>query len=66
MVDLRIGVHGLIILLVVFLLLGLEDILIWINSGVIPGVEFLIATFIVVIVFALAIREANVRSPRRR
>ena len=64
MVDLHIGRHGVIILLVVFLLLAAEDILIWINAGVIPAVEFWFAMAIVLVIVALAIHEANLH-PRK-
>jgi len=63
MVDLHIGRHGILILLVLFLIMGLEDILVWMNSGVIPGLEFLIAAVIVLAVVVLAIRQANRHPP---
>lgn len=64
--NLRIGRTGLLIVLAVFLILVAEDVLIWINSGLIPGLEFFLASLLVVGVFILAIREARRHRPPRR
>ena len=64
--NLQIGRTGLLIVLAIFLLLVAEDVLIWVNSGVIPGVEFFLASLLVVVVFFLAIREAGRHPPPRR
>lgn len=63
MVDLDIGRHGLVILLILFAVLGAEDVLIWVNSGVVPAVEFFLATLLVLIVVAVAIRESMRHAP---
>lgn len=63
MVELRIGKHGVVLLLILFLLLGVEDILVWMRAGTLPGVEFFVATAIVVAVFAFAIYEAVSHPP---
>lgn len=63
--DLNIGRTGLIIVLVVFLLLAIEDILIWLNSGVLPGIEFLIAALLLAGLFLMGINQVrNQRYPR--
>ncbi|MFC7115232.1 hypothetical protein ACFQH2_10140 [Natronoarchaeum sp. GCM10025703] len=61
--DLRIGKHGVAVLVAIFLILTIEDIFIWINSGIVPGIEFFIASLAVVVVFALAIRQSQKYDP---
>lgn len=63
MVDFQIGRHGVILLVALFLLLGMEDILIWVNTGTLPAIEFFVAMFLVLGVFALAVREAVLHPP---
>ena len=55
----RIDGTGAVILLLVFLLLGAEDILIWVNGGVVPGIEFFLASLLVVGLLAVAILQAR-------
>jgi len=65
MVDLHIGRHGVVLLAILFLLLGIEDILIWLNSGEIPAIEFFLGLVLVLAVIAGAIYEAeHFRPPR--
>lgn len=63
MERLRIGKHGVAIVAAIFLLLAVEDLFIWLHSGVVPGIEFFVASVIVVIVFVLAIRQAQKYDP---
>ena len=56
---LRIGRTGAVIVLLVFLLLAAEDMLIWVNGGVIPGIEFFLAALLVVGLFVVAILQAR-------
>lgn len=63
MVDLRIGRHGVIIILVLFLTFAIEDILIWINRGAVPGIEFFVASIVLLVVFAILIRDARNHRP---
>lgn len=65
MVELDIGKHGVILLVLVFLLMGIEDILIWLNTGALPAIEFFIGIVIVLSILALAIREARHHPPPR-
>lgn len=60
-----IGKHGVILLVLVFLLRGIEDILIWLNTGALPAIEFFIGIVIVPSILALAIREARHHPPPR-
>lgn len=66
MFTLGMGRNGIVILLFVFVLLGAEDVLIWVNGGVVPGVEFFLATLLVLVVFAFAIRQAIAHPPSSR
>lgn len=66
MVKLRIGRHGVIILVLLFLLLGAEDVLIWYNTGALPAIEFFVAMLVVLGIVALAIYESVVHPPPRR
>ena len=63
MVELEIGRHGVLILLILFLLLGFEDILIWVNQGIMPAIEFFLAMVLVLGVIMFALREANRHKP---
>lgn len=65
MVELDIGKHGVILLVLLFLVMGIEDILIWLNTGALPAIEFFIAIVIVLSILALAIREARHHPPPR-
>lgn len=55
MVDLDVGRSGAIVLLAVFALLAAEDALIFLNRGVVPGVEFFLASMLVLLVLAYVI-----------
>jgi hypothetical protein len=66
MVDLEIGRHGVILLVILFLIFGLEDILIWINRGELPAVEFFVGLILVLALVAWAVREAQLHPPPRR
>lgn len=66
MFSLKMGRNGVLILLFVFILLGAEDVLIWVNSGIVPGVEFFIAMLLILVVFAIAIRQAIAHPPPSR
>lgn len=66
MARLRIGRHGLLLLLALFLLLGFEDVAIWLRTGALPAVEFFVALLLVVATAAVAIREAVRHPPPRR
>lgn len=63
MADLQIGRHGVILLVVLFLLLAAEDVLIWVESGVVPGVEFFLASLVVGATMAYVIREVQKYEP---
>lgn len=54
-----IGRTGALIVVLVFLRLAAEDILIWVNSGVIPGTESSLAALLVVGLFVVAILQAR-------
>ncbi|MFB6171941.1 MAG: hypothetical protein ABEJ23_05355 [Haloarculaceae archaeon] len=63
MVELQIGRHGVVLLIFMFLLLGAEDILVWLNSGDLPAAEFFVGMLVVLGVILLAIREAIQHPP---
>lgn len=65
MVELHIGKHGVVLLILLFLLLGLEDVLVWVNSGTVPAVEFFVGLLLVLGVAAFAVREATLHPPPR-
>lgn len=65
MVEIHIGRHGVILLVLLFLLLASEDILIWVNSGTVPAIEFFAGLLLVLAVVTLAIWEANQHPPPR-
>lgn len=65
MVEIHIGRHGLYLLVLLFVILGAEDVLIWVNSGALPGIEFFAGALLVLAVFALAIHEARLHPPPR-
>jgi len=65
MVQLNIGRRGVLLLVLLFVVMGIEDILIWLNTGEVPTIEFFVGMVIVLTVFALAIREANRHPPPR-
>lgn len=66
MVEFHIGRHGVILLVACFLLLGAEDVLIWLRTGTLPAVEFFLASVLVLGVLAVAVREAVIHPPTRR
>jgi hypothetical protein len=66
MVEPDVGRHGLAILLVLFVILGVEDVLVWLNSGTVPGIEFFLAALLVVAIAAAAIRESSRHAPLGR
>ncbi|MGM0372569.1 MAG: hypothetical protein ACQEQJ_08720 [Halobacteriota archaeon] len=63
MIRNTLGRAGIALLVIVFLVLFVEDILIWHNSGTLPGIEFLLLDVAVLAVLALAIREVRRRNP---
>ena len=63
MISFRIGRHGVVLLLALFVLLGAEDAVIWINRGVVPGVEFFLGALLVLVIVADAIRAAVAHPP---
>lgn len=65
MVDIDVGWAGAGLLVLVFLLLGAEDVVVWLNGGAVPGVEFFVVAVLVVAVLALAIRRARANPPPR-
>ncbi|WP_255196668.1 hypothetical protein [Halorarius litoreus] len=65
MVEVNIGRHGVILLVLLFAILAFEDVLVWINSGTLPAVEFFVGLLLVLGVVAFAIREANLHPPPR-
>lgn len=65
MVQLKIGRHGVLLLVLLFVIMGIEDILIWLNTGEVPIIEFFAGMVIILTVFALAIQEANRHPPPR-
>jgi hypothetical protein len=66
MVNLHIGKHGVVLLVLLFLLLGIEDVLIWVRDGDLPALEFFVGLVIVLVVVAWAVRQANLFPPIRR
>ncbi|QCC50714.1 hypothetical protein [Halapricum salinum] len=65
MVDLHIGRHGVILLAILFVILGFEDVLVWLNSGDLPAIEFFVGLILVLAVIAGAIYEAEQYRPPR-
>jgi len=65
MVQLNIGRRGVLLLVLLFVVMGMEDILIWLNTGEVPTIEFFVGMVIVLTVFALAIRELKRHPPPR-
>ncbi|AFK21279.1 hypothetical protein E6P09_17065 (plasmid) [Haloferax mediterranei ATCC 33500] len=63
--ELDIGRTGVAILLVLFLILGVEDVYVWTVSGVVPGIEFFVALVFVLVIAFIAIREAREHPPAR-
>ncbi|APE94810.1 hypothetical protein [Halodesulfurarchaeum formicicum] len=63
MIRSTLGRPGIALLVIVFLVLFVEDILIWHNSGALPAIEFLLLDVAVLAVLALAIREVRRRRP---
>lgn len=59
MAELRIGRHGVVLLALLVLLLGAEDIVVWVRSGELPAIEFFVGLCVVLVTIALAIYEAN-------
>ena len=59
----RVGRTGAIVLLVVFLILAVEDAIIWFSAGVVPGIEFFLALLVVLAVWYVAIRNARKNPP---
>ena len=56
--ELDIGRNGAIVLLVVFALLAIEDVLIFLNEGTVPGLEFFAASLVVLAVLAYVIKAS--------
>lgn len=65
MVELHIGRHGVVLLVLLFVLMAAEDALIWLNSGTVPAIEFFVGLVLVLGVMALAVLEANLHPPPR-
>lgn len=65
MVDVHIGRHGVILLVLLFVLLAFEDVLVWLNSGTLPAAEFFVGLLLVLGVVTFAIWEANLHPPPR-
>ena len=65
MVDLHIGRHGVILLAILFVILGFEDALVWLNSGDLPAIEFFVGLILVLAMIAGAIYEADQHRPPR-
>lgn len=63
MVELHIGRHGVIILVILFVILTVEDVFVWINSGVVPGIEFFVGAVLVVAIIGFAIQEGMTYRP---
>lgn len=64
--ELGIGKTGVAIVVALFLILTAEDLIIWIRSGAVPGLEFFLGVLLVLVVVILAIREARSHPPPRR
>lgn len=60
-----VGRTGVFIVLILFVVLGIEDVYLWVIEGTIPGLEFFLALVIVLIVTVVAIREARTHPPSR-
>ncbi|MFC7201981.1 hypothetical protein ACFQJC_00490 [Haloferax namakaokahaiae] len=65
MVNLHIGKHGALLVVFLFFLLEFEDILIWVNTGSTPAIEFFVASLVVLGVVVFAVREAVAHPPPR-
>jgi hypothetical protein len=65
MVELDVGRTGVAILVLLFLLLTAEDLLVWINAGSVPGIEFFLGAAVVLVVAFFAIRQARSHPPPR-
>ena len=65
MVDLDVGPAGAVLLVLVFVLLGAEDVVIWVRAGEVPGLEFFVAAVMLVVVLWLAVRQARANPPPR-
>lgn len=65
MVEFRIGRHGVVLLVLLFVILGSEDVLIWLNTGSLPAIEFFVGMLLVLVVVALAVHEAVLHPPPR-
>lgn len=61
--DLDIGTTGVVLLALLFLIFGTEDLLIWVNDGVVPGLEFFVGLLVLLAATLLAIREARRHPP---
>lgn len=66
MADFHVGRTGAIVLLVVFALLVVEDVLIRLNRGIVPGIEFFLASVLVAVVLAYVINTALRHDPGDR
>lgn len=62
---LGIGRTGVAIILLLFVILGVEDVYVWAVSGTLPGVEFFFALLLVLVISFVAIREARAHPPSR-
>lgn len=63
MIDLHIGKHGVVLIVLMFVLLTAEDVFVWLNSGVLPGVEFFVGVLVVLGIVVFAIRESRLHPP---
>lgn len=59
--NVPLGRTGIVVLLIAIVLLLGEDLLIFYNSGAIPAIEFLLLDVVVIVILAIAIREARRR-----
>lgn len=62
---LGIGRTGVAIILLLFVILGIEDVYVWAVSGTVPGIEFFLALLLVLVISIVAIREARAHPPSR-
>ena len=63
MIGESLGRTGIVVLLIAIAILGGENLLIFLNSGALPAIEFLLFEAVVIAILAIAIREARRRRP---
>lgn len=63
MLRVDLGRTGLVVLAIVFGLLAGEDLLIYLNRGTLPAIEFLLIDVLVLGIIIVAITEARRRQP---